>query len=99
MERKINIYLKRWSKEITRKPLLIYGNKQVGKTYTALKFGNDEYKNIAYFNCENNMELINMLSREKTIDRIISKLALLSSETIMPNDTLIIFDNINQKLT
>ena len=96
MERKINTYLKRWSKEITRKPLLIYGNKQVGKTYTALKFGNDEYKNIAYFNCENNLELMNMLSREKTIDRIISKLAILSGETIMPNDTLIIFDNINE---
>lgn len=95
MERKINSYLKRWKKELTRKPLLIYGNKQVGKTYTALKFGNDEYKNIAYFNCDNNLDLLNMLSREKTIDRIINKLVLLSNETIMPDDTLIIFDNIN----
>ena len=59
MERKINTYLRKWKKDVTRKPLLIYGNKQVGKTYTALKFGEDEYKNIAYFNCDNNLELIN----------------------------------------
>lgn len=95
MERKINPYLKRWKKEVTRKPLLIYGNKQVGKTYTALKFGQEEYKNTVYFNCENNIELFNILSKEKTMDRIISKLSLLANETIMPYDTLIIFDNVN----
>lgn len=95
MERKINVYLKKWKKDVTRKPLLIYGNKQVGKTYTALNFGEEEYKNIVYFNCENNIELINMLSKEKTIDRIIDKLSLLSNETIMLNDTLMIFDNVN----
>ncbi len=96
MERKINSYLRRWKKDITRKPLLIYGNKQVGKTYTALKFGEEEYKNTVYFNCENNLDLLNMLRKEKTIDRIISKLSLLSNETIIPNETLIIFDNIDE---
>lgn len=95
MERKINSYLRRWKKDLTRKPLLIYGNKQVGKTYTALQFGEEEYKNIAYFNCDNNLELLNMLTKEKTIDRIITKLSLLSNETIIANDTLIIFDNVN----
>ena len=77
MERKINSYLKRWKNDLTRKPLLIYGNKQVGKTYTALQFGEKDYKNIAYFNCDNNLELLNMLAKEKTIDRIIAKLSLL----------------------
>lgn len=95
MERKINAYLKRWKKDLTRKPLMIYGNKQVGKTYTALKFGETEYKNIVYFNCENNLELLSLLRKEKTIDRIILKLSLLSSETILPSETLIIFDNID----
>ena len=95
MERKINSYLKRWKKDLTRKPLLIYGNKQVGKTYTAIKFGEEEYKNVVYFNCDNNLELLNILKREKTIDRIIEKLSLLSNEMIMLNDTLIIFDNVN----
>ncbi len=95
MERKINTYLKRWKKDLTRKPLMIYGNKQVGKTYTALEFGETEYKNIVYFNCENNLELLSLLRKEKTIDRIISKLSLLSSETIFPSETLIVFDNID----
>ncbi len=95
MERKINSYLKRWKKDVTRKPLLIYGNKQVGKTYTALKFGEEEYKNTAYFNCYNNLELLNILKKEKTIDKIIMRLGLLSNETIMTNDTLLIFDNID----
>lgn len=95
MERKINTYLKRWKKDLTRKPLMIYGNKQVGKTYTVLEFGELEYKNIVYFNCENNFELLNLLRKEKTIDRIISKLSLLSNETIFPDETLIIFDNID----
>ena len=95
MERKINSYLRRWKKELTIKPLLIYGNKQVGKTYTVLKFGEEEYKNIAYFNCDNNLELLNILKKDKTIDRIISKLSMLSNETIMANDTLLVFDNVN----
>lgn len=95
MERKINSYLKRWMKDVTRKPLLIYGSKQVGKTYTVLKFGEEEYKNIAYFNCENNLEVLSLLKKEKTIDKIIMKLSLLSNETIMNGDTLIVFDNVD----
>lgn len=95
MERKINNYLRRFKKDITRKPLLIYGNKQVGKTYTVLKFGEQEYKNTVYFNCDNNLELLAILRKEKTIDKIILKLSLLSSETILENDTLIVFDNID----
>lgn len=95
MERKINTYLKKWKKEIKRKPLFIYGNKQVGKTYTSLKFGEEEYKNIIYFNCDNNIELLDLFKKEKTIDRIITRLALIASESIIPNDTLIIFDNVS----
>lgn len=95
MERKINSYLRRWKKELTRKPLLIYGNKQVGKTYTVLSFGEESYKNVAYFNCDNNLELLNILRKDKTIDRIISKLSMLSNETIMSGDTLLVFDNVN----
>ncbi len=95
MERKILTYLNRWQKDMNRKPLLIYGNKQVGKTYTVLKFGEEEYKNVVYFNTENNIELKELLKKEKVIDRIISKLSVLSNEMIFKNDTLIVFDNVN----
>ena len=95
MERKITEYLIKWKKDLVRKPLMIYGNKQVGKTYSVIKFGESEYKNIAYFNTENNNELMDVLKKEKTVDRLVPKLSLLANETILVKDTLIIFDNVN----
>lgn len=73
---------------------MIYGNKQVGKTYSVLKFGEEHYKNTVYFNTDNNIELYKILKRERTIDRIISHLSILSGESILEDDTLIVFDNL-----
>jgi len=95
MERKITLFLQKWKKDLLRKPLLIYGSKQIGKTYTVLEFGKTEYKNIVYFNTDNYKELVEVFKKEKTIDRLIMNFSLLSQETIFPNDTLIIFDNVN----
>lgn len=95
MERKINSFLAKWKRDISRKPLLIYGNKQVGKTYSVLEFGRDNYKNIVYFNSENYSELLKIFKTEKTSDKIIFKLSLLSGEKIMKNDTLLVIDNVN----
>ena len=95
MKRKIELFLQKWKGDIYKKPLLIYGNKQIGKTYTVLKFAEDNYKNAAYFNTDNNTELYNLLKKEKNPERIILKLSMLSNETILENDTLIIFDNVN----
>lgn len=97
MERKIEDFLKKWQKDTTRKPLVLYGPKQVGKTFTALNFGKNEYKNTIYFNTENNEELLNLFSKEKTPEKIILNLSLLSGETILKDDTLIILDNLNDK--
>lgn len=94
MERKIYQDLLKWKKDISRKPLLIYGNKQIGKTYTAIEFGEKEYKNIAYINSDNNNQLLSIMEKERTIDKIIAKLSLLVGETILKNDTLIIIDNV-----
>ena len=95
MERKINTYLNRWKRDISKKVLVIYGNKQVGKTYSVLKFGEKEYKNVVYFNADNNIELLNTLKREKTTDKIIMRLSLLANESILTNDTLVVIDNVN----
>ena len=54
MERKIETFFRKWQKDIIRKPLILYGPKQVGKTYSVLEFGKKEYKNVIYFNTENN---------------------------------------------
>ena len=50
MERKIEKFFQKWQKDIIRKPLVLYGPKQVGKSYSALNFGKTNYKNTIYFN-------------------------------------------------
>ncbi|MBQ1551862.1 MAG: ATP-binding protein [Bacilli bacterium] len=94
MERNIDKYLTSWKKDLIRKPLVLYGPKQVGKTFTAINFGKTEYKNIAYFNTYNNEVLVNLFTKEKAIDKIILNLSLLADETILEDDTLIILDNL-----
>ncbi len=94
MERKIYSELLKWKKN-PQKPLLLYGSKQVGKTYSVIDFGNKNYKNVVYFNTENNKELVDIFKREKISDKIISKLSYLAGETIFKEVTLIIFDNVN----
>lgn len=94
MERKIEELYQKWKKDANRKPLMIYGAKQIGKTYSVLDFGKKEYKNVAYFNTENNKKLLELFKKERTVDKIIINLALISGETILKDDTLIIFDNV-----
>lgn len=93
MERKIYNDLLKWKKD-AYKPLLIYGSKQVGKTYSVIDFGKKCYKNIVYFDTTNNKELLDILKREKIPEKIILKLSVLSGETIFKQDTLIILDNV-----
>lgn len=95
MERKIEDFFKKWQKDIIRKPLILYGPKQIGKTFTVLNFGKKEYKNVVYFNTENNDEIIELFAKEKNIDKIILNLSLTSGETILKEDTLIILDNLD----
>ncbi|MDE5587120.1 MAG: AAA family ATPase, partial [Bacilli bacterium] len=97
MERKIYQDLQKWKKDLNRKPLLLYGNKQVGKTYTAIEFGEKEYKTVAYINSDNNTALKNIVQKERTTDRLIARLSLLVGESILKNDTLIIIDNIKDE--
>ncbi|MBR2245813.1 MAG: ATP-binding protein [Bacilli bacterium] len=95
MERKIEIFLKKWKTDIIRKPLILYGPKQVGKTFTVLQFGKKEYKNVVYFNTMKNKEVIELFSKEKAIDKIITNLSVIAGETILKDDTLIVLDNID----
>ena len=95
MERKIISFLQKWQKDIIRKPLILYGPKQVGKSYSALEFGHRNYKNTIYFNTTNNKTIEELFKKEKSTDRLILNLSLLSKETILPEDTLLIFDNVN----
>ncbi len=95
MERKIEKFLQKWQKDIIRKPLILYGPKQVGKSYSALQFGKQNYKNTIYFNTSNNRTLEELFTKEKSTERLILNLSLLSGETILQEDSLLIFDNVN----
>ena len=93
MERKIYNDLLKWKKTI-KKPLMIYGSRQVGKTFSVLEFAKRNYKNYVYFNLENNIDLISMIRREKNPEKLIAKLSVLSGETILKDDTLVVLDNV-----
>lgn len=94
MERKIVKRLIEWMNSSRRMPLLIYGARQVGKTYTALTFGKQYYKNTVYFNMEGSTEIASIFERDLNPQRIIQELAAKSGQTIFKGDTLIIFDEI-----
>lgn len=94
MYRKIFEQMKKWKNSDVRKPLIIYGARQIGKTYSMLEFGEAEYDNVAYFNFENSSELISVFEKDLTPKRIIEELSILKGVSIIPGRTLIIFDEI-----
>ena len=97
MERKINKFLLKWKTDLIRKPLLIIGTRQVGKTYTALDFGKDNYQYVAYFNTDHNTILKDLFKKERSITRLAEALSIISEVPIVKNDTLIIFDNVTDE--
>jgi hypothetical protein len=98
MERKITNELKKWKMDVYKKPLLLDGISGCGKTYAVLDFGKTEYKNIVYFDCQDNLELSYVIDKNTTPDKLIRGLAAISLETIMKEDTLIIFDDVTEKI-
>ncbi len=98
MERKINNELRKWKNDTNKKPLLLYGIPGCGKTYSVLEFGKEEYKNTIYFDCFNNLELSYVFEKNNTVDKLIRGLSAISLETIMKEETLIVFDNVNEKI-
>jgi len=94
MERKIVKRLISWKDNPKRMPLILHGARQVGKTYTALSFGKQYYKNTAYFNMEDSSEVTSIFERDLKPERIIRELSAISGQSIFKGDTLIIFDEI-----
>ena len=94
MERKIVKRLIEWKNSPRRMPLLIHGARQVGKTYTALTFGKQYYKNTVYFNMEDSAEVTAIFERDLDPERIVLALSAKCGQSIFKGDTLIIFDEI-----
>ena len=94
MKREIGNDLIKWKKSENRKPLIIHGARQVGKTYTVKQFGKENYNNLIYVNFETNQELSNQISDSIDAKYVINKLELFYGEKIIPGKTLIFFDEI-----
>ena len=88
--------LKRWKAKKTRKPLIIRGARQVGKTWLMKAFGAAEYENTVYINFDNNERMKNLFDGSLEIDRIITGLELYAGHKIVPETTLLIFDEIQE---
>ena len=96
MKRKIMNDLIKWKNSKNRKPLILKGARQVGKTYILKEFGNTYYKNIAYFNFDHDNDLYNLFENTKSPDRIIEQLSFANGTKIEKENTLIIFDEIQE---
>jgi len=96
MKRNILNLLKQWNKRSDRKPLVLMGARQVGKTHALLEFGRTEFSNYVYLNFEDNPNLCELFTRSLDPYDIIPVLSLEKKTTIYPQKTLIIFDEVQE---
>lgn len=96
MRRFIIEKLKEWKESKYRKPLILKGARQVGKTYILKQFGEENYEGVAYFNFDHDEDLYNLFENTKDPKRILEQLAFIYGKAIMPGKTLIIFDEIQE---
>ena len=94
MHRKITGFLENWKESEHRKPLILQGARQVGKTYSILEFGRTNYENVAYFNFETNPKLNETFEENISPDYLIPILSHIAGQTIIREKTLIVFDEV-----
>lgn len=95
MKRSIYEQLQHWKKDTKRKPLIIDGARQVGKTWIIKEFGTNEYKNMAYINCDKVVEMKNLFY-DFDIARLLRAFTSITQETIVAGETLIVLDEIQE---
>ena len=96
MERFVMQDLIAWRNKKDRKPLILLGARQVGKTYILKEFGRREYENVAYVNCDNNAMVKDLFAPDYNIERIILTIGAITGINIQPGKTLIIMDEIQE---
>ena len=96
IQRKAIEALLEWKSAKSRKPLILQGARQVGKTWLLKEFGKSHFDNVAIFNFDENPELKQFFVSTKDVKRIINNLSLVYGKTITPQNTLIVFDEIQE---
>ena len=86
----------RWKSSEDRKPMVLKGARQVGKTWLMKEFGRSAYDSFVYFNFDEEEELKSIFEANKNPQRIVELLSLIAGEKILPEKTLIIFDEIQE---
>ena len=88
--------LKKWKNSTNRKPLIIRGARQVGKTWLMQEFGRKYYEKYAYINFDDNTRMNSLFNEDFNIEKIIQGLKIESGVNIEPENTLIILDEIQE---
>ena len=96
MERDVLTSLELWKKSTHRKPLIMKGLRQVGKTWALKEFGARNYADVAYFNFDEHGDLSKLFESTKDVARLLDNLAILHGKPIVPGKTLLIFDEIQE---
>ncbi len=96
MKRKVLSQLVEWKNRAGRKPLILNGARQVGKTYILREFGQQYYEKMAYVNCDKNEMVAKIFAQDYNMKRIILALSALLHVNIEPHNTLIVFDEIQE---
>lgn len=86
----------KWKSDVERKPMVIRGARQVGKTWLMKEFGQNYYESYVYFNFDEEEELNSIFETNKNPHRIIELLSMIAGEKILPEETLVIFDEIQE---
>ncbi|MCM1451232.1 MAG: AAA family ATPase [Clostridium sp.] len=94
MKRSIYSQLLAWKASKNRKPLMLYGARQVGKTYILKEFGKNEFENMVYINCYKNKVAETLFSEDKDVRRILLGFSALSGQDISEGKTLVFLDEI-----
>lgn len=96
MRRQAIEQLKLWKNRKNRKPLILKGARQVGKTWLMKEFGRTEFKYMAYVNFDNNQHMADVFNGDYNIDRLLMAINIETGVKIIPEETLIIFDEIQE---
>lgn len=96
MYRKVINQLKEWKDDPRRKPLILAGARQVGKTYLLKQFGKQEFDNVAYINFDNNERVKDLFVKDYDMQRIILLISAITNQPIVAGRTLIILDEIQE---
>lgn len=96
MQRKLYKKLLEWKDSDSRKPLLLLGARQVGKTWLMKEFGRNEYENVVYINCDDEPLTRSLFMTDYDIDRLLLSFQAISGESIAEGKTLIILDELQE---